>query len=233
MKPSIRRLATVAAVSTLFCSGLAQAESQYGYDPAGGAGARTATARVTITVNTPKLILLRIGASAAGAEAVTLNNGIAGAIPGGAITPGAATNNAVADWDGTAPSFAGATAGAVRAYAWTNALNGGSLTGAITTAFAGTTGVTDAMIDVASTTVSDSSTPATVLGNSGTKEMTATTAPPKMATPPISGIGVLCSLRCAGASTKPMRMARRRTQGMLSAVTDRAMRKMARTVCIA
>jgi len=154
MKPSIRRLATVAAVSTLFCSGLAQAESQYGYDPAGGAGARTATARVTITVNTPKLILLRSGASAAGAEAVTLNNGIAGAIPGGAITPGAATNNAVADWDGTAPSFAGATAGAVRAYAWTNALNGGSLTGAITTAFAGTTGVTDAMIDVASTTVS-------------------------------------------------------------------------------
>lgn len=53
MKRSIRRLATVAAVSTLFCSGLAQAESQYGYDPAGGAGARTATARVTITVNTP------------------------------------------------------------------------------------------------------------------------------------------------------------------------------------
>lgn len=155
MKPSIRRLATVAAVSTLFCSGLAQAESQYGYDPAGGAGARTATARVTITVNTPKLILLRIGASAAGAEAVTLNNGIAGAIPGGAITPGLATNNAVADWDGTtAPSFAGATAGAVRAYAWTNAQAGGSLTGAITTAFAGTTGVTEAMIDVASTTVS-------------------------------------------------------------------------------
>jgi hypothetical protein len=43
----------------------------------------------------------------------------------------------------------------------------------------------------------------------------------------MSGMGVECNLRRAGASTNPDQMARRRTQGVLNPVTVKAMRKAA------
>lgn len=127
----------------------AQAESTYGYNASGAAGA-TARARVNLEIRVPMLILLRVGTSGAAIDSVTITaapNGIPGGIAAAALANG---SNLATGWNGTAPVMTSTSSPAnVTAYAWTNSRNGGSVTGAITTAFT-TGGLTGASIAVAS-----------------------------------------------------------------------------------
>lgn len=133
MKPSIRRLASVAAVSSLFCSGLAQADSGYGYQTT-ISNAASAQATLRINVNIPKLILLRVGDQNT-QTALTFT-----ATPAVAVNPAipAVGNNQAADWDLSVPTFtASATPNNVTASIWHNNTALASLTCAVTTPFAG------------------------------------------------------------------------------------------------
>jgi len=145
----------VAVLASGSLSNAALAESTYGYNAAGAAAAVKANARLDITVKVPKLILLRVGSSGATVDEVVLQGVFAGGIPGG-VASLADGSNQPTGWDGTAPAAMTLTStpANVTAYAWTNANGGGSLDGAVTTAFAGTiTGLTAANIEVTSTTV--------------------------------------------------------------------------------
>jgi hypothetical protein len=139
-------VAAAAALTVLGHPG-AHAESTYGYSPTGGAV--SASAKVNIQVNVPKLILLRVGTSGATIDTVTLsalpNPGIPGGVAAAALTAG---NSQASDWDGTAPVLAAAPSAAVSAFAWTNA-TGAVLNGALT-GLASPAGVTGTMIIVAS-----------------------------------------------------------------------------------
>lgn len=166
MKTSIKALSVVAGAAMLLASAAVRAESTYGYqtDPATAA---TATARINVSVTIPKLILLRVGPSGAytssttAADTVALSAGLdSSGIPGGigqaAFNTAGVGNSKASGWDGaTAPGFAfTSTPASVLAAAWTNASNGGKLTGAVTTAFASTTmGLTAAKILVSSAPV--------------------------------------------------------------------------------
>src|SRR5262245_48635491 len=63
MKKQWKAAAVVAAIALGVVGGKAFAESGYGYNDTGAAGAVTARATIKITLNTPKMILLRVGAS--------------------------------------------------------------------------------------------------------------------------------------------------------------------------
>jgi hypothetical protein len=146
MKPSIRRLATVAAVSTLFCSGLAQADSGYGYQTT-ITNAASAQATLRINVNIPKLILLRVG------DANTQNALTFTATPAVTTNPAAPSvgNNQAADWDAAAPTFTTTPAtSAVTASIWHNNSALASLTCAVTTPFTGPMGLVAADVTVTS-----------------------------------------------------------------------------------
>lgn len=124
--------AVVAAVA-LAAGGAAMAESTYGYNPSGGA--RTATARLNVTVNIPKLVLLRVGSSGATVDTATLNGAFSG-IPGGVATPVDGSDLATG-WNGTAPTMSDVSSSGVNVVAWTNG-SGATLTGSLTTAFSET-----------------------------------------------------------------------------------------------
>ena len=108
-----------AALTTV--SGVAVAESQYGYapySPTPGGGV-TAQASVKLTVQVPKLILLRIGTAGNTIDEAVW--GLVPSIPAGNINPTAGINTVVA-WDGAAPTFApNPTGNALTVWAWTNA----------------------------------------------------------------------------------------------------------------
>jgi hypothetical protein len=124
MKNSLKLLSIIAAAA--LTAGGAHAESQYGYD-ATGAGVRSASAQLNVTVNIPKLILLRVGTSGATVDTATLNASIATGIPGGVANPLANGSNSTG-WDGTAPVWNAADSGTVQAWAWTNSSGGGRVT---------------------------------------------------------------------------------------------------------
>lgn len=149
MNQSMMKLATLAGAALALTCGVVNAESTYGYT-ATGAGTISATAKVNITVTTPKLILLRVGASGSAAEAVALTASLT-SIPGGA-TSVTAGNSQASGWNDGVPTLTGATVAAITAAAWTNASGGGKVSSAVTSAF--TNGLTAASITVASTTVS-------------------------------------------------------------------------------
>lgn len=137
--------AVVAAVA-LAAGGSALAESTYGYDAAGTA-ARTATARLNVTVNIPKLVLLRVGSSGATVDTATLTGTFSGGIPGGVASPADGSNQATA-WSGVAPTMSNVSSAGVAVLAWTNG-SGATLTGSLTTPF--TTAGMDAAVTVADT----------------------------------------------------------------------------------
>ncbi|PZO17822.1 MAG: hypothetical protein DCF26_08970 [Burkholderiales bacterium] len=149
MKTSFKLLATATALF-LTSTGL-QAESTYGYSATGATG-NTATARVNVTVSVPTLVLLRVGTSGAAAQAANITvaptPGIPGGVAAGALVGG---NSQASGWDGTAPVFGATPSAAINAFAWTNSAGGGSVTGAVTTAFPGPSGLVAANIDVTST----------------------------------------------------------------------------------
>ena len=151
MMKSLRVLSVVAATAAVLIGGAARAESQYGYSSAGAAPALTATAKLNVTVTVPKLILLRVGLDSTAISTAAMTATLLGGIPGG-LGVLANGSNLASPWDGTAPAWNNATATAIRAYAWTNASGGGSVTPAVTTDFADLTLKTK--IAIASTLVS-------------------------------------------------------------------------------
>ena len=128
-------------------SQVAQAEASYGYQST-GTGAVSATAKVNLKINVPKLILLRVGGNNTTVDTITWDMTPSWVTsPGSLTSTGASTNT---PWDGGVPTFtAASTTNALTAYAWTNA-SGASLTVATTTAMAPATGPTMSSITVSS-----------------------------------------------------------------------------------
>ena len=120
------KLSAMAVAGLLVAAGGAMAESQYGHSST-GAGQVSANATLTVTVNVPKLVLLRVGASGTTQSVATLQ-GAFGQIPGGVTAPLNDGSTQPSGWDGTAPVITSAATSTVRAYAWTNSAGGGALT---------------------------------------------------------------------------------------------------------
>ena len=111
----------------------AHAEAAYGYQST-GAGGVSASAKVNIKINVPKLILLRVGDDNTAVNTVSFD--MTPTWTGGptSLTSGGVSTNT--SWDGSAPSFsATGTGNTMSAWAWTNA-SGATLTVATTTAMA-------------------------------------------------------------------------------------------------
>ena len=97
-------------------SGVAVAESSYGYQSS-GTGAVRATARVNLAVTVPKLILLRVGSQTA-VDEITWTNTPSWSTSPTTLVDG---NNQAANWDGVAPSLSiTSTTNALAVYAWHN-----------------------------------------------------------------------------------------------------------------
>ena len=98
----------------------ALAESTYGYSPS-GTGTITASARLNLVINVPKLILLRVGGDGTAITDLIWNagptwSGAPGTLPASDVSHQATT------WDGSAPTItAGTQPAALNVYAWTNA----------------------------------------------------------------------------------------------------------------
>lgn len=152
MNKQLKTLALAVGACMTLATGVAQAESTYGYNAA-GTGTVSATARVNIAVAVPKLILLRVGSDAATVDTVTLtavlNPGIPGGITAAAVTAAGDGNSLASGWDKTAPVFSAPAGTPVAAASWTNSTAGASVTCSVTTAFTGASGLTSAHITVA------------------------------------------------------------------------------------
>lgn len=200
MKRSFKLLSTVAAF-VVACP-VAMADSQYGYSPSGATGV-TAQASVTVTVNVPTLILLRVG-SATAVDTLTFTAALSGvtSAPTAATLTGLAANvsNQAANWDGTtAPTFAAPTGQALAASAWTNSRGGGSVAMVSTAAGGNTaTGITPANI-----TVTASASPAgfTHPANTGSAAFTGTFAKNTVLTSNWTYGIAAATLNAAGAGT--------------------------------
>ena len=158
MNEQVKKIASIVGAIAALTSGAAMAESTYGYDntvPPGTQGAVTATAKLDIRVNIPKLILLRVGSSGADVDVATLTAKIDTGIPGGIANPLSNGSDQATGWNGSAPVFEAASSANVRAWAWTNAAGGGKVTAAVTTDFdTAASGLLPADITVASTALS-------------------------------------------------------------------------------
>lgn len=103
----------------------ALAESTYGYSPS-GTGTITASARLNLVINVPKLILLRVGGDGTAITDLIWNagptwSGAPGTLPASDVSSQATT------WDGVAPTVTITNPADVTASAWTNSSGGGSL----------------------------------------------------------------------------------------------------------
>ncbi len=104
--------------------GLARAESTYGYNTA-GTGNVSATAKLTISVVVPKVVVLRVGSAGNTVDTLTYNARVS--IPNTPTnidgdTPGTSSNSTPVVWDGTAPSTSvpGVATRSAAAFVWTN-----------------------------------------------------------------------------------------------------------------
>ena len=103
----------------------ALAESTYGYSPSGTVTI-TASARLNLVINVPKLILLRVGGDGTAITDLIWNagptwSGAPGTLPASDVIKQATT------WDGAAPTVTITNPADVTASAWTNSSGGGSL----------------------------------------------------------------------------------------------------------
>jgi len=124
---SILSLLPLAMLAAGAC-GVAQAESTYGYNSAGGGGV-SARARLNISIVVPKVVVLRVGSAGAATDTLTYNARVAilrGATVTGDATATTSLPNQAVTWNGTAPSTTvpGSAARTAAAFAWTN---GGSV----------------------------------------------------------------------------------------------------------
>lgn len=119
MKTKMKAL--TAAIGLVLASGAAMAESTYGYNST-GVGVVTATARVNLAVNVPKLILLKVGtAGGALANVDTLTWNATFSIPAAATVPSVTGSNVGVTWSGAAPTSPALTnPGALAVSAWSN-----------------------------------------------------------------------------------------------------------------
>ena len=98
----------------------ALAESTYGYSPS-GTGTITASARLNLVINVPKLILLRVGGDGTAITDLIWNAGPTWSGAPGTL-PASDVSNQATTWDGAAPTItAGTQPAALNVYAWTNA----------------------------------------------------------------------------------------------------------------
>ena len=140
-------------IGTLFgaalpaASGVALAESTYGYSAA-GTGAVSANASVNLRVAVPKLILLRVGSQTA-VDEITWTNTPSWSTSPTTLVDG---NNQAANWDGVAPSLSiTSTTTALAVYAWHNGGAEGATLTFTGTAFTPAGGPTLTNITVADT----------------------------------------------------------------------------------
>ena len=103
----------------------ALAESTYGYSPS-GTGTLTASARLNLVINVPKLILLRVGGDGTAITDLIWNAGPTWSGAPGTL-PASDVSNQATTWDGAAPTVTITNPAAVTASAWTNSSGGGSL----------------------------------------------------------------------------------------------------------
>jgi len=136
------KAAAAAAAIAMLAGGAAQAEGSYGYDTA-GTGAVSATATVKITVTTPKLIVLRVGAPA---TQTSVDFALSPSIPATPTLPTTTGNSQAVTWNGAAPTFTQNAVGAVAAYLWHNNSGDAQLTCGVTTAFTSTLTSADVLV---------------------------------------------------------------------------------------
>lgn len=144
MKVKAGLIASAVAGSLFVASGIALADSSYGFNTSGGAA--QASAHVDLKVTVPNLILLRVGSTNGTVDLQEWTVG--GSIPSGS-TIASSGNDVPVDWNGTAPTLTPVNPSAITAYAWTN-----GATAAITCgmgAWAGTGGPVNADFAVTST----------------------------------------------------------------------------------
>ncbi|MGL4185588.1 MAG: hypothetical protein ACRCR4_07390 [Thiotrichaceae bacterium] len=124
MKFSMKLLAVALVSSAAALMHVAQAESTYGYNAA-GTGTVSATAKAKVTVNIPKMILLRVGTAGTTVDELTFNGTPSiVTMPTGGLVDG---NSQSASWDGNAPTFADVAGQTLSAFSWTNNLGGATL----------------------------------------------------------------------------------------------------------
>lgn len=148
MKFSMKLLAVAVVSSAAALMHVAQAESTYGYNAA-GTGTVSATAKAKVTVNIPKMILLRVGTAGSSTDELTFTGTPSiVTMPAGGLVAG---NSQAADWDGNAPTFADATGQILSAFSWTNNQTGATLTCATVAdqMFETANGLTSADVEVA------------------------------------------------------------------------------------
>lgn len=140
MKFSMKLLAVALVSSAAALMQVAQAESTYGYST--DLSNVSATAKAKVTVNVPKLVLLRVGTAGATVSEVTLTGK-----PTGVTDTG---NSKALTWNDDAP-FSDATTQDLTASTWTNASSGATLTCGVTTAFDAASNLSSSDITVSKT----------------------------------------------------------------------------------
>ena len=100
MNKQTKIIGTLLGAALAAASGVALAESTYGYSAA-GTGAVSANASVNLRVAVPKLILLRVGSQTA-VDEITWTNTPSWSTSPTTLVDG---NNQAANWDGVAPSL--------------------------------------------------------------------------------------------------------------------------------
>lgn len=146
----IKKISIVAVVGSVLLVGKAFADSTFGYSSA-GTGNVSATAQAKVTVNVPKLILLRVGTAGATIDTLTFSaSPTINSLPG--ATLGTSGSSKAATWDGAVPLFADTAGQDLNALVWTNSAGGGELTCATTadTQFTSAFGLTSANVAVSS-----------------------------------------------------------------------------------
>ena len=147
MNKQTKIIGTLLGAALAAASGVALAESTYGYSAA-GTGAVSANASVNLRVAVPKLILLRVGSQTAVDEITWTNT------PSWSTSPTTLVDgdNQAANWDGVAPSLSiTSTTNALAVYAWHNGGAAGATLTFTGTAFTPAGGPTLTNITVADT----------------------------------------------------------------------------------
>lgn len=146
----IKKITVAAAIGLLLAGGNVLAESTFGYNSA-GTGTVSASAKAKVTVNVPKLILLRVGTAGATVDELTFNAApTINSAPGSTL--GTDGNDKASIWDGAIPLFSDTAGQDLNAFIWTNALAGASLTCSTTadTMFTAGQGLTSTDVKVSS-----------------------------------------------------------------------------------
>lgn len=126
MKSKVLAVAAAVAVG-LGAGSAALANSTYGFNSA-GTGNVSATASVQVTINVPKVIVLRVGAAGATQDALTFNVSPDIQTAPGVVPTSGSGNDQAATWNAVAPTLNISGGGSLNAYLWHNNAGDASLT---------------------------------------------------------------------------------------------------------